>query len=75
MARVCRDSCERDGDFIKENLTNEEFGYDICCCCCPILEKCKALDDGIGCPKAKDGTYNADTCINCKYCTEETIDN
>lgn len=71
MARFCVDCCERDEDFIQENLIDEGFGWRICCCCCPALEKCKAMDDGIGCLDAKDGTYNANTCIECKYCTEE----
>ena len=71
MAIVCVDCCERDRAFIQENLVSEGFGLQICCCCCPALEKCKELDDKIGCPNAKNGTYNHDTCINCSYSTEE----
>ena len=71
MARVCIDRCERDEYFIQDNLTSNGFGDRICCCYCPALEKCKELDDDIGCPYAMNDTYNQDTCINCKYCTDE----
>ena len=64
----CIDCCEREDAFIEEHLTNEGYGKYICCCICPALEKCKELDDGFGCSKAKNGMFNSDNYVECDSC-------